>query len=282
MSALVNSLSRFPLRHLEIGGRRLAYRSAGRGPALVLLHGISSGSGSWVCQLEQLSREFTLVAWDAPGYGQSAPLATATPSALDYAAVLQDLVVALELERPLLLGHSLGAMIGAAYASRYPDGVRGLVLANPAQGYGRADAETREQVYRKRPDMLRKLGHQGLAAARGPVLLSQHAGQDQLDLVAHGMMGLTLAGFEAASYLLAHDDIRDYLEHYPAPIGVIYGEEDVITPPAGVLELAAQHDRVGIEPLAGAGHASYIDQPDAFGWALRRLIGALPNRGVQA
>jgi pimeloyl-ACP methyl ester carboxylesterase len=282
MSALVNSLSRFPLRHLDIGGRRQAYRCAGRGPALVLLHGISSGSGSWVGQLEPLAREFTLVAWDAPGYGQSAPLATATPSALDYAAALHELVVALELGRPLLLGHSLGAMIGAAYASRHPDGVRGLVLANPAQGYGRADAATREQVYRKRPDMLRKLGHQGLAAARGPVLLSQHAGQDQLDLVAHGMMGLTLDGFEAASYLLAHDDIRDYLADYPAPIGVIYGEEDVITPPAGVLALAAGHPGVGIEPLAGAGHASYIDQPDAFNRALCRLAGALPNRGVQA
>lgn len=282
MSALVNSLPGFPLRHLDLDGRRLAYRSAGTGPALVLLHGISSGSGSWVCQLARLAREFTLIAWDAPGYGQSDPLATTTPSALDYAAVLHDLVLALELERPLVLGHSLGAMIGAAYASRHPDGVRGLVLANPARGYGRADADTRAQVYRKRPEMLRKLGHQGLAAARGPVLLSQHASQEQLDLVAHGMMGLTLDGFEAASYLLAHDDIRDYLDDYPKPIGLIYGEEDVITPPAGVLELANGLPEVGIEPLLGAGHASYIDQPDAFNRALCRLDGSLLNQGVQA
>lgn len=279
MGDLVARLTDFPLQRTMLAGRQLAYRRVGQGPVLLLLHGISSGSGSWVCQLEQLAAQFTLVAWDMPGYGQSDPLPGSTPDARAYARVLHQLIIALELEQPLLLGHSLGAMVAAAYASEQPDSVRGLLLANPAQGYGRDEPEMREQIYRKRPEMLRTLGHAGLAAARGPVLLGPSANQAQLALVANSMMGLTQAGFEAASYLLAYDDIRDYLARYPAPIGVIYGEEDVITPPEGVLTLVAGHGKAHCEPLPGAGHASYIDQPAAFSRAVVQLVALLTNRG---
>lgn len=270
-SSLTDKLSRFPLQTRLVNGRRLAYRLAGQGPVIVLLHGISSGSGSWVNQLERLATDYTLLAWDAPGYGQSEGLATDTPSALDYADMLHGLLEGLGLAQPLLLGHSLGAMIAAAYADRYPGRIRGLALANPAQGYGHADAQTQLRVYQQRPEMLRKLGHQGLAAARGPVLLSQHATEDQLALVAHSMMGLHFDGFLAASYLLAHDDIWNYLTGYPHPLGVIYGEEDVITAPSGVELLIARHGLATAEPLAGAGHASYIDQPERFNQALIRI-----------
>ncbi|MGL5523957.1 MAG: alpha/beta fold hydrolase [Aeromonas veronii] len=281
MSDLVGRLADFPLQQVTLAGRQLAYRRAGQGPALLLLHGISSGSGSWVCQMEQLAAQFTLVAWDMPGYGQSDPLPSATPDAQAYARVLHQLIIALELEHPLVLGHSLGAMVASAYASGQPDGVRGLLLANPAQGYGRDEQEVREQVHRKRPEMLRTLGHAGLAAARGPVLLAPQATPAQLALVANSMMGLTQTGFEAASYLLAYDDIRGYLARYPASVGVIYGEEDVITPPEGVLALAAGHRKAYCEPLPGAGHASYIDQPAAFSRAVVQLAAVLTNRGVQ-
>ncbi|WP_116474069.1 alpha/beta fold hydrolase [Zobellella maritima] len=270
-SSLTDKLLRFPPQTRLVNGRRLAYRLAGQGPAIVLLHGISSGSGSWVNQLEQLAADYTLVAWDAPGYGQSEVLANDAPSALEYAEMLHGLIEGLGLEQPLLLGHSLGAMIVAAYADRYPGRIRGLVLANPAQGYGHADADTQLRVYRQRPEMLRKLGHRGLAAARGPVLLSQHASEAQLELVAQGMMGLHFDGFLAASYLLAYDDIWNYLTGYGHRLGVIYGEEDVITAPTGVEQLIARHGRAMAVPLAGAGHASYIDQPERFNQALIRI-----------
>ncbi|PJG60652.1 alpha/beta fold hydrolase [Aeromonas cavernicola] len=283
MSDLVSRLARFPLQHLTLGGRQLAYRRAGEGPVLLLLHGISSGSGSWLNQLEQLAAHFTLVAWDMPGYGQSDPLPTATPTAQSYAEVLHQLITALELAPPLLVGHSLGAMVASAYGRLHPAQIRGLVLANPAQGYGRAEPATREQVYRQRPQMLRALGAAGLAATRGPVLLAPHATPAQLALVANSMMGLTQRGFEAASYLLANDEIRDYLAGYRAPIGVIDGEQDVITPAEGIRALAAAHGNHYCHSLPAAGHASYIDQPAAFNRAVIQLAAQLSeHRGPHA
>jgi pimeloyl-ACP methyl ester carboxylesterase len=267
-SVLTDKLSRFPLHRLQLNGRRLAYREAGQGPVLLLLHGISSGSGSWVQQLESLSAQYRVIAWDAPGYGGSDALETATPTALDYAEALLGLVVALDLQRPLLVGHSLGALQAAAFASVHGERLAGLVLADPAQGYGQADAQTQQEIFRKRPAMLEALGPEGLALERAPALLSPTASADKVALVADGMRRLQLPGFSAASWLLSHDDIWRYLPGYQRPLLVICGDEDSITPPAQAETLAAGCNKAGYVALPQAGHASYIDAPEAFAAAI--------------
>lgn len=57
------------LRSVEVDGQTIAYRQAGQGPALVLLHGFLCDSRCWRHQLSHLSDQFSVVAWDAPGAG---------------------------------------------------------------------------------------------------------------------------------------------------------------------------------------------------------------------
>ncbi len=268
MTALLTLLNQHPLKTVTVDGRVQAYREAGQGPALVLLHGISSGSGSWVNQLTQLATTFRVIAWDAPGYGGSEALAQPEPKAADYASALYGLLQALDVARPMIVGHSLGAMMASAYAQAYPQGYAGLVLANPAQGYGSADAQTQAEVALKRPQLLKTLGHDGMAEARAAYLLAPAASADKVALVQHGMKQLQLQGFEQASKVLAHDDIWQALPAVTGPIGVIYGLEDGITPPTGVEALIQRLPTAQAYPLAAAGHASYIDQPDAFNQAV--------------
>ena len=86
MMTLVETLQQFPVKSVEIDGHKQSYREAGTGEHyLVLLHGISSGSGSWVKQLQDLSHHFHIIAWDAPGYGSSDALTTLQPNAEEYA-----------------------------------------------------------------------------------------------------------------------------------------------------------------------------------------------------
>lgn len=82
-------------------------RRAGTGPPLVLAHGGVSDSRQWRDQLEELSDEFTVIAWDAPGCGGSSD--PPEPFRLtEYADCLAGFVVALGLHRPCILGHSFG------------------------------------------------------------------------------------------------------------------------------------------------------------------------------
>ncbi|KFK93914.1 MULTISPECIES: alpha/beta fold hydrolase [unclassified Serratia (in: enterobacteria)] len=260
----------------DCSGFWLGWREAGHGRAVVLLHGISSGSASWVKQFGDgaLTNGHRLIAWDAPGYGGSAALPLAESKASGYAQALAALIAELELEQPLIVGHSLGALIGSAYAAAYPSGLSGLVLADPAQGYASAAAEKRQQVYGQRKQMIETLGPQGYGEQRAAALLRD--GADPLDIawVRSGMQQLNPAGFLSAAWMLANDDISRYLRHYHGPLQVWCGREDRITPPEGAEALAQQQD-AQFRPIDAAGHASYLDAPEQFNRYVQDFTGVI-------
>lgn len=143
---LIDQLVKFDLKTIQFDGIQQSYREAGTGKALVLLHGISSGSGSWVKQLQDLSHHFHVIAWDAPGYGLSDCLAMVHPNAEDYAQRLKGMLDTLGLSKVILVGHSLGAMQAAAFNALHPDTVDALVIANVAQGYKGFSAQKQKDI----------------------------------------------------------------------------------------------------------------------------------------
>lgn len=274
---LIEQLAQFELKTVQFGGVQQSYREAGTGKTLVLLHGISSGSGSWVKQLQDLSHHFHVIAWDAPGYGQSDRL-DVKPNAADYAKRLKGMLDALDLnlgsgqgqEQIILVGHSLGAMQAAAFNALYPDAVEALVIANVAQGYKGSDAQKQQDVFEKRPKMLQTLGASGMAQSRGPHLVA-NASAEALALIELVMHNIHLDGFSDASYLLAYDAIQSYLNTEQQNIHVIKGMADGITPPQDIQALADQFQLKPCYDIAAAGHLSYLDQAEQFNQILLSL-----------
>lgn len=259
---------------LSISNGALGYRELGSpdasGLPIVVLHGISSGSGSWIPMSKQLT-DCRILAWDAPGYGFSHDLSVREPHASDYADRLESWLAALKVSRCIVVGHSLGALMATAYVNRYPERVAGLVLADPAQGYMHDTFAKRQQVYHSRWPELERLGPIAYARKRAPRLLRSNTPIQCLRRVEEQIRNLHLEGFRRANWMLANDAIVEYL---PMPAGlaglVLCGAEDVITPPAQVQTLAAELEWPYVE-LAGAGHASYIDNPEAFAAALKQF-----------
>src|SRR2546423_1081633 len=112
---------------IALHGRPLSYVQAGRGPVLLLIHGIAGSLENWQEVIEPLARRHTVVAPNLPGHGGSAP------GAGDYslgalAAGLRDLLVALGHERATLVGHSLGGGIAMQFAYQFPEMTERLVL----------------------------------------------------------------------------------------------------------------------------------------------------------
>ncbi|MGQ7245785.1 alpha/beta fold hydrolase [Halomonas sp. V046] len=249
---------------------RQAYRESGEGPTIVLLHGISSGAASW----EPLARHlpgYHLLAWDAPGYTDSQPLASSRPLAADYAARLDDWLTAVGVQRCVMVGHSLGAMMASAFAARCPERLAGMILADPALGYRHANAGKRDEVYRSRWTLLAGQGHDAYAAARAPRLLRDDASDDAIARVRDGMRRLNVDGFAQASWMLANDSLEGYVgDGWGVPAAVLCGDQDAITPPQACRDLAARQG-LTYHAIPRAGHASYIDAPDAFARALDAL-----------
>ena len=269
--SLVRALQAYPLQTKIIDDVVYGYREAGgNSNHLVLLHGISSGSGSWIYQFENLSHDFHIIAWDAPGYGSSSNLNISQPNSLNYADSLKILLNNLGINEVVLVGHSLGAMQASAFACKYPHMVKKLVLANLAQGYGSKDSETKDIIYHKRPSMLKELGVVELAKQRSAHLLHNQY-SDVLEFVQRIMLGLNLEGITKSSYLLAYDDIRKYLTYLDVPCYLIVGAKDQITPKEGIIELSKKINFANLHVINNAGHLSYLDQPELFNSIIRLI-----------
>ena len=243
------------------------FREQGSGTPLTLLHGISSGAASWHKQMALPG--YRVLAWDMPGYGESPMLATARADAGAYADALARMLDRAGVQKTVLLGHSLGALVAAAFAARYPQRVRYLVLADVAQGYGQAEAAQREKVWQGRQQQM-ALGGEAMAEGRAAKLLRAGAREADVATVAAGMRRLRSEGYLAAAWMLAHDDIHRWLAGYRGRVAVGGGEQDAITQPELVQGVAL---RYGMPYLAipQAGHASYLDNATFFNQQLLRI-----------
>lgn len=247
----------------------------GDGPVAVLLHGIGSRAAGW----ERLGHHlpgWRLIAWEAPGYGPSTPLAADWPVAGDYAAALLRLLDALALPRVHLVGHSLGTLMGAAFAAACPGRVQTLTLAACAQGGGLAPGAALAPAHQARIDGLLAEGARAFAAARAPRLI--HAPEANPELVAEAaaaMATVTLPGYAQAVRMLASGDLAADCARVVPPAAVIVGAEDVVTPPAQSRAAHAALPRPGaLIQVPGCGHALPLQAPAALAQLIQQ--GATP------
>jgi pimeloyl-ACP methyl ester carboxylesterase len=254
-------LAAYPLQKVSTRRGIISYRESGAGPALCLLHGISSQSGSWVHQLDALAPRFHVVAWDAPGYGESDRLPENAPATRDYADSLAGLLDALGIPRTLLVGSSFGALIAGAFAAARPDRVVGLVLLSPAGGYGLADASEREEKLAARLQRLARLGPLGLAQALPAGMLSERASAEARALAAWSAARIRPDGYAQAARTLAEGRLIEDARNYPGPTLVIAGTEDDITPAAGSERIAQAFPRGTFRLIENAGHLCLLDAP---------------------
>jgi pimeloyl-ACP methyl ester carboxylesterase len=116
-------------REIDLHGHRLVCHVGGSGPAVLLLHGITSSAATWRWAAAHLAETHTVVAPDLPGHGESAnPPGDFSLGA--YAASVRDLLALLDIERVTLVGHSLGGGIALQTTYLFPELVERLVLVS--------------------------------------------------------------------------------------------------------------------------------------------------------
>ena len=257
---LIALLDKYPPRTVQAGSRTLSYRESGTGArTMVLLHGVGTDSASWVQQLDVFASRCRVIAWDAPGYGESTPPASTEPVATDYADALLALLDALDIPQALLVGQSLGAIMASAFAARHPERIEKLVLTGPAAGYGDADAAERSERLDARVKQINELGPAGMAASRGAAMLSEQASEEVRDFMGACQKRLNPAGYIQAVQMLSSAIIARDAERYAAPVLVLSGVIDKVTPPASCQEIAQSFPCGAYRALPGLGHGSYVE-----------------------
>lgn len=250
----------------------------GTGVPLICLHGIGSDALSFDALAAALAQERRVIAWDAPGYGESVDLAGDWPEPDDYAEALLRLLDAIDLSQVHVLGHSLGTLIGASFAAHHPDRITGLTLVSCAQGMGMPKGGPLPEKAADRLADLERLGAKAFAHTRASRLV--HDPVRHSDLVARiegAMARIRTEGYSMAVRMLARGDLATTMAGVTVPTDIIVGAEDFVTPPdqsrAAWVALPATARR-RFHLLPGIGHAVPQQAPDD----LARIVAAAMNR----
>lgn len=131
MAAEVTRLSTSDVRPrtVEVHGRAVSFIECGKGPVLLLIHGMAGTCANWESVIEPLALNHTVVAPDFPGHGESAP-GGGDYSLGGLASGLRDLLLTLGHERATLVGHSLGGGVAMQFTYQFPEMVERLVLVS--------------------------------------------------------------------------------------------------------------------------------------------------------
>jgi pimeloyl-ACP methyl ester carboxylesterase len=241
------------IEEVRLGGRRVRFRTAGAGEPVVLVHGLSGSGAWWAPVLAALATRFRVHVVDLPGFGLMRRQGGLAPPRA--AAWLQAWSAAAGLERPHVVGHSLGGYVALLLAAGAPGAVGRLALLAPAVlppgGRLRGYAGPLLRSLRQAPP------------AFLPVLLrdSLQAGPATVWRAARDL--LTGAADEALADVVA-------------PVLLVWGSQDAMVPLATGQRLRAALPRSRLLVLEGAGHVPMYERPHELSAALLAYLQGAP------
>lgn len=263
-------------RTLDLSHGRVSFRQSGSGPDLVLLHGLAGNSRTWEEQFDAFSRDWRVTAWDAPGYGESDPV---PPTVDSYAATLEALVAALDLQPFVLLGHSMGGVVAGRFAAAYPARLRALALSCTHLGRRQAAGSPLGESYRARLADLETLPAEEYGRRRAAAMTAPGCDPGALDRLAAIAAETRRDGLEAAMRVIAEADNAVALAGIALRVLVLIGALDRTATPeltgAVVDCLRAGSAKVETVVLPGVGHAPYLEDPAAYSGALGAFLADL-------
>lgn len=275
------------LEFRTIHGYRRAFRIAGSGPAILLIHGIGDNSTTWHTVQATLAQRFTVIAPDLLGHGRS-DKPRADYSVAAYANGMRDLLSVLDIDRVTVVGHSLGGGVAMQFAYQFPQLVDRLILVG-------AGGVTKDVNVALRIASL-PMGSEALALLRLPLVLPalQVAGK-----VAGSVFGSTGVGRDIPDMLRILADLpeptassafartlravvdwrgqvvtmldRCYLTE-SVPVQLIWGESDSVIPVSHAQMAHTAMPGSRLEIFEGSGHFPFHDDPDRFVEVVERFI----------
>ena len=254
----------------------LAYREAGTGRPLVLLHAFPLSSAMWLAQREGLGELCRVVTPDQRGFGGS-ELGDDEPSLDVCADDLARLLDRLELDRVVLGGLSMGGYVAMAFLRRYADRVSALLLADTKAS---ADPEPARANRERIAVAVQEPDSTVLVDDVLPTLLGTTTVQSR-PLVSGRVRGLVQAAPPAAvawaqRAMSARPASFETLQAFSGPALVVVGAEDTLSPPEDARAMAEALPSGRLVELPEAGHLTAVETPEAFTAAVAGFLAELP------
>jgi len=251
----------------RLNGIEIDYEVSGSGPPVLLSHGYSATRRMWDGQPRALGDRYQVISWSMRGHGQTE--SPADPSQYSAGLTIADMRALLRhvgVEGAVIGGLSLGGYASLDFYVAHPEMVRALVICDSGPGY--RNAEARAAWNQRAHERAAELEARGLDALSG-------RSREMREAVGEHRSAQGLA--HAARGMLAQEGSRviDALAGVRVPTLIIVGDQD--QPFIAPCEyMAKKIPGARLEVIAGAGHSSNLDQPEAFNRVLRDFLDGLP------
>ena len=236
--------------------------------SIVFLQGIGGAARLWDPQVASFQAAgYRPVALDLPGYGARPPVDQMTFDML--AADVEATIDQRQLDRPVIVGHSLGGMIAQTCLRRRPNGYRAAVLSGTSPAFGNPDGDFQKKFVADRLgplDQGRSMAD--MAGGIAAQIMGPQADQANRALMVEVMGAISPRTYRAAVQCLVGFDERANLGHITVPVLCLVGELDRNAPPKVMERMAAKIPGARYVCLAGLGHMPNLEAPQAFDGAI--------------
>jgi 3-oxoadipate enol-lactonase len=240
---------------------------------LIFLHGIGGAARAWRGQLDYFGSRYRAVAWDMPGYGGSAPLATVSIATL--ADALQDFLRQIGAKKPVLVGHSIGGMIVQQWLTKYPDSAAAVVLAQTSPAFGNATGDWQKTFIEARLGPLdRGETMRTLAPSLVKGIIGDEPDPTGMELARDCMASVPEATYRVTMLSMLGFDLRAALKTIAVPTLVLSGSKDKNAPAPTMAKMASYIPSAEYIDIEGAGHLANLERPAAFNAALDQFLKA--------
>lgn len=259
---------------LDVDNGVLRYEVAGHGPAIVLIHAFSFDMRQWDLQVPDLAKSHRVVRYDLRGFGQSSP----PESAYDHCEDLARLFDHLKIERPLLVGVSLGSNVALNFASRFPDRISGMVLSSPGlAGHVWKEKRPPEAASEFAQKHGVEEGKKNWLAA--PIFSSLFDFPDALARTNKILEDYSGWHWMHTDMQVAAKPVIDILEDIQVPALILSGKRDV----SGYREIASilsqRLANADLYTFENAGHMHSMEMPEAFNDRIIEFASSLKAKG---
>ena len=267
MKATVNGLDTY----YEIHGQEDDQKRQGK-PWLVFSHSLACSTRMWEGQIAAFRDRYRVLVYDTRGHGQTAaPKGQYTLEGL--ADDLQALFRHLKIQKPHLVGLSMGGMIAQTFALKYPGVLASLVLADTTSRYP-AEAAA---MWQDRIRIAETKGMEPLVQAtleRWFTAPFRNNRKDDVARVAAQILKTPVPGYVGCCHAIPKIDVTARLKELALPALVICGEQDPATPPAMAREIEKALPGAQLALIPQAAHLANIEQPEAFNRALGAFLSS--------
>lgn len=241
---------------VEIDGLRINYKVSGNGKNIILLHGWGGQIISFKLVHEYLEKHFKTYSIDLPGFGES-DMPSVPWGVNEYADLINKFIQKLNIDEPILLGHSFGGRICLYLASEYLININKVILVNSAGIKPKRGIKYYFKVYTYKAvrktlslPLINKYTKNMIERARNKFGSSDYNNAPEI--------------MKKTMIKVVNEDLKSLLPKIKSPVLLIWGENDTTTPVSDAKIMKKLIPDAGLVVFKNAGHFSYIDKLNDF------------------